>query len=175
MFSPWTFLNQLCVHTCPSPGTLKQCCWALVFFPGHTNVVLGDLKRNFVSRIVFSIVAYPVLERRRSSRNLKDRDQMKCSIYSQNKMLIINFVFVWFDSLRAINNISVIKGRVFLGWTSTKPGLTILLKDTTQWRRWGSNPRPLGLNANTLPLSHCAPISYMAGQVSRLIYTRQAA
>ena len=32
-----------------------------------------------------------------------------------------------------------------------------LLKDTTQWRRWGSNPRPFGLESSTLPLSHCAP------------------
>ena len=28
-------------------------------------------------------------------------------------------LFVWFDSLRPINNLSVIKGLVFLGWTST--------------------------------------------------------
>ena len=66
-------------------------------------------------------------------------------------------LFVWFDSLRPINNLSVIKGRVFLGWTSTKLGLMLLLKDTTQWRRWGSNPRPFGLESSTLPLSHCAP------------------
>ena len=65
--------------------------------------------------------------------------------------------FVWFDSLRPINNLSVIKGQVFLGRTSTKLGLMFLLKDTTQWRRWGSNPRPLGLESSTLPLSHCAP------------------
>ena len=50
-----------------------------------------------------------------------------------NKMVF----FVWFDSLRPINNLSVtcIKGRVFLGRTSTKLGLMFLLKDTTQWRR----------------------------------------
>ena len=30
-------------------------------------------------------------------------------------------------------------------------------RTTTQWRRWGSNPRPLGLESSTLPLSHCAP------------------
>ena len=65
--------------------------------------------------------------------------------------------FVWFDSLCPINNLSVIKKRVFLGWTSTKLGLMFLLKDTTQWRRWGSNPRPFGLESSTLPLSHCAP------------------
>ena len=66
-------------------------------------------------------------------------------------------LFVWIDSLRPINNRSVIKGRVSLGWTSSKLGLMFLLKDTTQWRRWGSKPRPLGLDSNTLPLSHCAP------------------
>ena len=49
--------------------------------------------------------------------------------------------FVWFDSLHPINNISVMKGRVYLGWTSTKLGLMFLLKDTRQWRWWGSNPR----------------------------------
>ena len=30
--------------------------------------------------------------------------------------------FVWFDSLRPINNISVKQERVFLSWTSTKLG-----------------------------------------------------
>ena len=55
--------------------------------------------------------------------------------------------------LRPINNLSVIKGRIFLGWTSTKIGLMFLLKDTTQWRRWGLNLRPFGLESNTLPLS----------------------
>ena len=32
----------------------------------------------------------------------------------------------------------------------------VLLKDTTQWRRWDSNPRPLGLESSTIPMSHCA-------------------
>ena len=32
-------------------------------------------------------------------------------------------LFVWFDSLRPINNLSVIKGQVFLGWTASKLGL----------------------------------------------------
>ena len=27
-------------------------------------------------------------------------------------------------------------------------------RTTTQWRRWGSNPRPLGLESSTLPLNH---------------------
>ena len=30
-------------------------------------------------------------------------------------------------------------------------------RTTTQWRRWGSNPRPFGLESSTLPLSHWAP------------------
>ena len=38
----------------------------------------------------------------------------------------------------------------------------VLLKDTTQWRRWGSNPRPLGLESSTLLLSHCAHLIHVA-------------
>ena len=35
-----------------------------------------------------------------------------------------------------------------------------LLKDTTQRRRWGWNPRPFGpVESSNLPLSHCAPLS----------------
>ena len=30
-----------------------------------------------------------------------------------------HILFVWFDSLRPINNLSVKQGRIFLGWTST--------------------------------------------------------
>ena len=77
-----------------------------------------------------------------------------------NKQISIHpmiFLFVWFDSLRPINNLSVIKGWVFLGWISTKLGLMFLLKDTRQWCRWGLNPRPLGLESSTLPLSHYTP------------------
>ena len=33
----------------------------------------------------------------------------------------------------------------------------VLLKYSTEWRWWGSNPWPLGLKSSTLPLSHCAP------------------
>ena len=61
---------------------------------------------------------------------------MKISVDSDN--------FVWFDSLCPIKNLSVIKGQVFLGWTSTKLGFMFLLKDITQWRQWGLNPRPFG-------------------------------
>ena len=31
-------------------------------------------------------------------------------------------------------------------------------RTTTPWRRWGSNPRPFGLESSSLPLGHCAPI-----------------
>ena len=33
----------------------------------------------------------------------------------------------------------------------------VLLKDTTQWHQWGSNPQPLCFESSTLPLSKCAP------------------
>ena len=53
------------------------------------------------------------------------------------------------------------KGTGLSAWTSTKLGLMFLLKDTTQWRRWGSNPRSFGLESSTLPLSHCAPSTHV--------------
>ena len=80
----------------------------------------------------------------------------RASFYLQASHLDICLI----DSLRPINNRSVIKGRVFLGWTSAKLGLMFLLKDTMQWRRWGSNPRPLCLESSTLPLRYCTPSSW---------------
>ena len=35
--------------------------------------------------------------------------------------------------------------------------LYVLLKDTKQWRWWGSNPQPFCLESSTLPLSHYGP------------------
>ena len=43
-----------------------QMLMSLGFLPGHRNVVFGDLKRSFVPRLVFAIVALPVLEKPRS-------------------------------------------------------------------------------------------------------------
>ena len=54
--------------------------------------------------------------------------------------------YVWFESLHPINNLSVLKGWVFLGWTSTKLGLMCLaqghnavtpvrLEPTAPWSR----------------------------------------
>ena len=47
----------------------------------------------------------------------------KLELFSTWKLMFPPCLFVWFDSLRPIYNLSVIKGRVFLGWTSTKQGL----------------------------------------------------
>ena len=78
---------------------------------------------------------------------LFDLFRVACVIVNINSVLFV-------CSLRFINNLSAIKGGVFLGWTSTKLRFLFLLKDTTQWHRWGSNPRSLGLESRTLPLSH---------------------
>ena len=80
-----------------------------------------------------------------------------CCIYIQvhfrlDFLMEANSNVVRFDSLHPINYLSVIKGQVFLGWTSTKLGLMFFLKDTTQWCRWGCNLWPLGLESSTLPL-----------------------
>ena len=70
---------------------------------------------------------------------------------NKQKLPFINFV--WFDSLRPINNLSVIKGQVFLGWTSTKLGLMFLLKDTAQWCWWAQT---LGPSVSSQALYHWA-------------------
>ena len=44
---------------------------------------------------------------------------------SKHTTIVVN-LFVWFDFLHPINNLSVIQGCVFLGWTSTKLGLMCL-------------------------------------------------
>ena len=50
---------------------------------------------------------------------------------------------IWFVTSHTVNNILVMSGRVFLGWTSsTKQKIRVLLKDTAQFRRRDSNPQP---------------------------------
>ena len=56
-----------------------------------------------------------------------------------------------------VNSFSVMRGCVFLGWTSTKQGFMCLDQGYMQCSQWGSNLQPLHLKSNTLPLSHCAP------------------
>ena len=46
----------------------------------------------------------------------------KSYLTSGNDIIFLHDLFVWFDSLRPIKNISVKQGQVFLGWTSTKLG-----------------------------------------------------
>ena len=45
-------------------------------------------------------------------------------------------------------------------------------RTTTQWRRWGSNPRPFGLESSTLPLSHCAPQILIVAFLWSFIYVK---
>ena len=44
------------------------------------------------------------------------------NIIKQQFHAVLFCLFVWFDSLRSINNLSVKQGRIFLGWTSIKLG-----------------------------------------------------
>ena len=64
-------------------------------------------------------------------------------------------LFVWFDSLYPINNISVLYGRVFLGWTSTKLGLKGLAQGhnaVMPTRLEPAAPRPRFKHSATEPL-----------------------
>ena len=63
--------------------------------------------------------------------------------------------FVWFDSLHPINNLSVMLGRVFLAWTSTKLGLMCHAQghDTVKpVRLQPEAPRSLVKHSTTEPL-----------------------
>ena len=63
--------------------------------------------------------------------------------------------FVWFDSLRPINNRSALKGWVFQGWTSTKLGLMCLAQGhnaVTPVRLEPTAPRSQVKHSTTEPL-----------------------
>ena len=84
---------------------------------------------------------HPKIKALECSQHFSNYKSMEIFPDAQGQLTLSSLVglFVWFDSLCPINNLSVIKGQVFLGWTSTKLGLMFLLKDTTQWHLWGSN------------------------------------
>ena len=58
-----------------------------------------------------------------------------------------------------VNNLSVISGQVFLGWTSTNQGLMCLAQGHNAVTSVRLKPTALGSchESSTLPLSHCAP------------------
>ena len=82
-----------------------------------------------------------------------------CFFFSTNHNL-----FVWFDSLRPRQHLPAMSGWVFLGWTSTKQRIRVLLNDTTQCRRCGSKQQRLNLESIILPLSHCTPTNVSPSQ-----------
>ena len=57
------------------------------------------------------------MQRVKYSPQKKKRFYMEHDVWRNFRPLSL---FVWYDSLRPINNLSVKQGRVFLGWTSTK-------------------------------------------------------
>ena len=64
-------------------------------------------------------------------------------------------LFVWFDSLHPINNLSVMYGQVVLGWTSTKLGLMCLAQGhnaMTRVRLQPMAPRSWVKHSTTEPL-----------------------
>ena len=63
-------------------------------------------------------------------------------------------LFVWFDSLRPINNLSVKQGWVFLGWTSTKLGLMCLAQGPQ--RSEAGEAWTCGTSVSSLALYHWA-------------------
>ena len=76
----------------------------------------------------------------------------------------LNCLFVWFDSLRPINNLSAKQGQLedFLGWISTKLGQMCLAQGPQHSDAGEALTR--GLESSTLPLSHCAPVFKLMGK-----------
>ena len=100
----------------------------LTIFPRHMRIWMVKKKGRKVAPTKFPLMS--------STNGRTDRQAYFNSLLLTSAEKSTSIVFVsLFDSLRPINNLSVLKGRVFLGWTSTKLGLMFLLKDTTQWRR----------------------------------------
>ena len=123
---------------------LFECCWPRLPIKGK-SVKIVTVRQFKPTKIRFLGSIY--LERMGNNRTsfTSTRDQ-------RNYIHVVRnfFVVFLFDSLRTINNLSVIKGTSLPGLTQYKLGLMFLLKDTTQWRRWGSNTRSLGLESSTL-------------------------
>ena len=68
-------------------------------------------------------------------------------------VLVVSFrLFLWFDFLCPINNLSVIKQQIFLGWTSTKVGLMCLAKGHNPVRLEPVFPRFRVKHSTTEPL-----------------------
>ena len=65
-------------------------------------------------------------------------------------------LFVWFDSLCPINNLSVKQGRVFLGWTSTKLGQMCLAQGPQHICSDACEARPRRPSVSSQALYHWA-------------------
>ena len=66
-------------------------------------------------------------------------------------------VFFYLSLNVPVNNFSVMLGRVFVGWSSTKQGLMCLAQGHNAVMLVRLKPTILGLQSSILPLSHCAP------------------
>ena len=149
---PITFINYCaCLGTSQFWNNMLKCWWAC-FQQLWQYILKYNMKTQIFQRQIM-VNPFPFEQKKWAATCDIQQCGILTSVDSGEPVLTpYSFCFVWFDSLRPINNLSVMKGRVFLGWTSTKLGLTFLLKDTKQWHLWGSSLRPLGLKSSTLPL-----------------------
>ena len=79
-------------------------------------------------------------------------------LFEKNLHMFCLFVLMFYVP---VNNFSVMSGRGFLGWISTKQRIKCLAQAhnaVSLW--WGLNPQPLNLDSSTLSLGHQAPHIY---------------
>ena len=77
---------------------------------------------NFPKSWTFEIQTLKLVVGLQIINNFKFNGQLSLDELILNQRSFLFDLFVWFDSLRPINNLSVKQGQVFLGWTSTKLG-----------------------------------------------------
>ena len=113
IFSTFTLWKKNCIHgrngtrlkdDTLGPGVKKAC---------FHNFVNGELLSN---------IFWCLTQRGRRPRAYQKGNLFEIRIINIGIKIDFLFYFVWFDSLRHINNLSVKQGWVFLGWTSTKLG-----------------------------------------------------
>ena len=143
---------DVCKHYCFFANVL----WNLLKV--RPKLCIESSPKRIRSNILFAQMFCPQTFRLWSFLGLKG--SMFCQTHFDMKLqtsFITTIVFVLFDLILYIpvTNFSVMSGRVFLGWTSTKQGFMCLAH--------GHNAvtpvrlKPAATRSSSLPLSHCAP------------------
>ena len=105
-------------------------------------------EKIFLSQLILIVISYPCTVLLPFMRVLRSNFSYFTFIFCHFHLL---FCLIWFFMSHQ---------QSFSYKGTGLPGLMFLLKDTTKWRPWGSNPRPFGLESSTLPLGSHLLLSF---------------